>query len=205
MAWGKEASQVARVVAGGAVLLCCAGCQHHTVSVGGGFRQVRGSYGGVKDQFILPIYGLTMGGETGRHSLKYYFELSGFELLPNEKAIPGAEIEGRLWSVGGGVRYYPWERARWFGLSLGAEVFYGEYEFRSYDPFIGMMPLSDGDHFFGLGFRPGLTGEIELGRSGWHLDWNLGYSFTFAESNLAEVDLDGLYAGLTLQVPLGAK
>ncbi|MEK7505138.1 MAG: hypothetical protein AAB589_02555 [Patescibacteria group bacterium] len=203
MGWRKEARRVAALM-----MVVISGCSLNRVSVGSGARQVAGRYGNVTDGFVLPLYGVTLGGEVdlAEEKIEVYTEVSGFELRPNKKVIEGVEIDGSFWSLGAGIHYYPWDFAfcpKLVGFQLGGEVFHGEYQFKSFDPWIGFMPIEDGDSFWGAGLKLGLVGEPEFGQTGWRLGWHAVYNFTVAEKSLAEVDLDGWQAGFSLQIPLG--
>ncbi len=185
------------------------GCAAERIKVGGGARQIRGQYDGAQKEFVLPIYGLNFGGEVEATGLDrpvtWYAQLSGFELAPNEKVLPGAEVQGHFFAAEAGLEYPLIKDSQLLNLRGGLEIYYGEYDVEAY---VGLFKTTLGDSFIGLGAKPGFGGKVDLppllGKTPWRLGWDVYYAFPLTiEDNLADVEPAGWGGGLTLQIPVG--
>ena len=165
------------------------------ISVGVATRQARAEYWGMKAKMVLPVaeirgkkkltenLDLSLRGQFSAGKIKFMDELHG-------------EASWNFESLGLSLDYFPL-KTRLLGGEIGMEVYRAEYDISGR---LGSVRHQVSGQLWGGGVNLGLVGEIPLDQNDrWRFVWNAGYNLTTTHAEHISADLDGWYAGASLQ------
>ncbi len=171
-------------------------------SLGLATRQISGKYNGMRAKAVIPLWELR-AKQRLTDNLDAYAQLQFNQggVQATHPVLAG-QAEGSFVSGGLGVHYFP-ITSRVMGLDLGLEAYQARYRMMGR---LGPIKLTTPDQFTGLGLNLGAIGEIPISKSkDWRVVWGMGYHFTETFTRRADVDLDGWYGSIGIEITLGRK